>query len=77
MLMRFLSSSLPAVFLHVLVLMPFSRYVIANDLSHSATTAMMRNVELNGLSGTTVPEGSGHGAERNQGKVRINEGDAR
>lgn len=57
--------------------MPFSRYVIANDLSPSATAAMTRNVELNGLSGATVPEGSVHGAEQNQGKVRINEGDAR
>jgi hypothetical protein len=47
------------------------RYVIANDLSSSATAAMTRNVELNGL-GNTVTDESG-----NQGKVRVNEGDAR
>lgn len=50
--------------------------MIANDLSPSATAAMTRNVELNGLSGAAA-EGSGHGAEQSQGKVRVNEGDAR
>jgi hypothetical protein len=38
---------------------------------------MTRNVELNGLSGAAAVEGSGHGAEQSQGKVRVNEGDAR
>jgi tRNA (guanine26-N2/guanine27-N2)-dimethyltransferase len=52
--------------------------VIANDLSPSATAAMTRNVELNGL-GSTVIKGSGQSAEATecQGKVRVNEGDAR
>ena len=53
------------------------RYVIANDLSPSATAAMTRNVELNGLSGAAAAEGSGHGMEKSEGKVRVNEGDAR
>lgn len=57
------------------------RYVIANDLSPSATTAMTRNVELNDLGG-----GGGGRDDRNgpdmadtgrQGKVRVNQGDAR
>ncbi|KAI0306450.1 tRNA methyltransferase [Multifurca ochricompacta] len=57
---------------------PLVRYVIANDLSPSATAAMARNVELNGLNGT-VTEGIGQHAMAtgSQGKVRINEGDAR
>lgn len=51
------------------------RYVIANDLSPSATAAMTRNVELNGLGGTAA-EGNEQRAEA-AGKVRVNEGDAR
>lgn len=61
-----------------------SRFVIANDLSASATAAMKRNVELNGLgpsspgpadsaSSFTVSE---HQPLPDRGKVRINEGDA-
>jgi hypothetical protein len=51
------------------------RYVIANDLSPSATTAMARNVELNGLGG----DGNGPDTAETgrQGKVRVNQGDAR
>ncbi|KAH9001144.1 N2 N2-dimethylguanosine tRNA methyltransferase [Lactarius akahatsu] len=56
---------------------PLVKYVIANDLSSSAIAAMTRNVELNGLGGAPAAEGSGHGAEQNQAKVRVNEGDAR
>jgi len=56
---------------------PLVKYVIANDLSPSATAAMTRNVELNGLGGPAATEGSGHSAEKGQGKVRVNEGDAR
>ncbi|KAG2054635.1 N2,N2-dimethylguanosine tRNA methyltransferase [Suillus hirtellus] len=62
---------------------PLVRFVIANDLSASATAAMKRNVELNGLgpsspgadsvSSSTVSE---HQALPDRGKVRINEGDA-
>jgi tRNA (guanine26-N2/guanine27-N2)-dimethyltransferase len=48
------------------------RYVIANDLSSSATEAMRRNVELNGLGNNTVTDDA-----EGQGKVRVNEGDAR
>ena len=58
------------------------RYVIANDLSPSATAAMKRNVDINGL--TTPHEGSApdddvttaKGVIPKLGKVRINEGDA-
>jgi tRNA (guanine26-N2/guanine27-N2)-dimethyltransferase len=46
--------------------------VIANDLSSSATAAMKRNVEINGLG----PEGPSSSSEETPGKVRINEGDA-
>ncbi|KAH9043109.1 N2 N2-dimethylguanosine tRNA methyltransferase [Lactarius pseudohatsudake] len=56
---------------------PLVKYVIANDLSSSAIAAMTRNVELNGLGGAPAAEGSGHGAEQSQAKVRVNEGDAR
>ncbi|KAI0283032.1 N2 N2-dimethylguanosine tRNA methyltransferase [Russula aff. rugulosa BPL654] len=53
---------------------PLVSYVIANDLSPSATAAMTRNVELNGLGGG----GGGNAAETGrQGKVRVNQGDAR
>ena len=38
---------------------------------------MTRNVELNGLSGAAAAEGSGHGTEKSEGEVRVNEGDAR
>ncbi|KAH9981173.1 tRNA methyltransferase [Lactifluus volemus] len=51
---------------------PLVRYVIANDLSSSATEAMRRNVELNGLGNNTVTDDA-----ESQGKVRVNEGDAR
>jgi len=63
---------------------PLVRYVIANDLSPQATAAMTRNVELNGLGGTAtaaITDTSGPDAEAmtrcEQGKVRVNEGDAR
>ncbi|KAH9180678.1 N2 N2-dimethylguanosine tRNA methyltransferase [Lactarius sanguifluus] len=56
---------------------PLVKYVIANDLSSSAIAAMTRNVELNGLGGAPAAEGSGHGAEQSQARVRVNEGDAR
>ena len=53
------------------------RYVIANDLSPSATTVMSRNVKLNGLGG----DGDGNGLDTaetgRQGKVMVNQGDAR
>ncbi|KAG1753451.1 tRNA methyltransferase [Suillus lakei] len=63
---------------------PLVRFVIANDLSASATAAMKRNVELNGLgpsssdpadsaSSSVVSE---HQPLPDRGKVRINEGDA-
>jgi tRNA (guanine26-N2/guanine27-N2)-dimethyltransferase len=61
-----------------------SRFVIANDLSASATAAMKRNVELNGL-GPSSPDPaastsssvvSEHKPLPDRGKVRINEGDA-
>ncbi|EGO21460.1 hypothetical protein SERLADRAFT_362807 [Serpula lacrymans var. lacrymans S7.9] len=44
---------------------PLVRYVIANDLSSSATAAMKRNIDLNEEKSRT-----------GSGKVRINEGDA-
>jgi tRNA (guanine26-N2/guanine27-N2)-dimethyltransferase len=54
------------------------RYVMANDLSPSATAAMRRNIELNGLGGGTATDESGPEREASpQGKVRVNEGDAR
>ncbi|KAI0006165.1 tRNA methyltransferase [Russula compacta] len=55
---------------------PLVRYVIANDLSPSATAAMTRNVELNGLGGSATDE-NGSEVTTHQGKVRVNEGDAR
>lgn len=56
-----------------------SRYVIANDLSSSATAAMKRNVDLNGLGGeeSAVIDSAEGSAKPKLGKVRINEGDAR
>ncbi|KAF9218193.1 N2,N2-dimethylguanosine tRNA methyltransferase [Gyrodon lividus] len=64
---------------------PLVRFVIANDLSSSATAAMKRNVELNAL-GPTVEENEGNTTcdteadaqtkKPSLGKVRINEGDA-
>ncbi|KAH7926309.1 N2,N2-dimethylguanosine tRNA methyltransferase [Leucogyrophana mollusca] len=65
---------------------PLVRYVIANDLSASATAAMKRNVDLNGLGPAPdsteemvppdekTPTRISHGLTL--GKVRINEGDA-
>ncbi|KAG1803816.1 S-adenosyl-L-methionine-dependent methyltransferase [Suillus plorans] len=63
---------------------PLVRFVIANDLSASATAAMKRNVELNGLGpSSTGPADSAssftvseHQPLPDRGKVRINEGDA-
>ncbi|KIK97450.1 hypothetical protein PAXRUDRAFT_824911 [Paxillus rubicundulus Ve08.2h10] len=64
---------------------PLVRFVIANDLSPSATAAMRRNVEANGLgptteesegSGTNNTETDGQSKKSSLGKVRINEGDA-
>jgi hypothetical protein len=64
------------------------RYVIANDLSPSATAAMKRNVEANGLGppldpedaiNLTVPKTSDDKTPDRKpkpGMVRINEGDA-
>ncbi|KAF7793124.1 hypothetical protein EIP86_004233 [Pleurotus ostreatoroseus] len=60
------------------------KYVIANDLSPSAAEAMRRNVELNGLGPTPATDvsadTSADGAQKPQtadnGKVRVNEGDA-
>ncbi|KAG2368617.1 tRNA methyltransferase [Suillus spraguei] len=63
---------------------PLVRFVIANDLSASATAAMKRNVELNGL-GPPSPDPADsasssvvleHQSLPDRGKVRINEGDA-
>ncbi|KAG2078277.1 N2,N2-dimethylguanosine tRNA methyltransferase [Suillus decipiens] len=62
---------------------PLVRFVIANDLSASATAAMKRNVELNGL-GPSSPDPAdsasssvvSHQSLPDRGKVRINEGDA-
>ncbi|KIJ68912.1 hypothetical protein HYDPIDRAFT_178862 [Hydnomerulius pinastri MD-312] len=64
---------------------PLVRFVIANDLLPSATAAMKRNVDLNGL-GPSVPESEGPSTSTSEpvrestkpslGKVRINEGDA-
>ncbi|EGN95938.1 hypothetical protein SERLA73DRAFT_111881 [Serpula lacrymans var. lacrymans S7.3] len=63
---------------------PLVRYVIANDLSSSATAAMKRNIDLNGLGvptevkGTDSPQPSTaeEKSRTGSGKVRINEGDA-
>ncbi|KAG1756727.1 tRNA methyltransferase [Suillus paluster] len=59
---------------------PLVRFVIANDLSASATAAMKRNVELNGLGPSPDPAESASTSEHqpipDRGKVRINEGDA-
>jgi len=64
------------------------RYVIANDLSPSATAAMKRNVEANGLGPPLDPEETVNLAapkplddkapdrKPKLGMVRINEGDA-
>lgn len=61
--------------------------MIANDLSPSATAAMSRNVELNGLGAPSEPEAAVNSTAPVQaheksdlkpklGMVRINEGDA-
>jgi tRNA (guanine26-N2/guanine27-N2)-dimethyltransferase len=62
---------------------PLVRFVIANDLSPSATAAMKRNVELNGLGPSSPDPADGsssvvseHQPLPDRGKVRINEGDA-
>ncbi|OAX44694.1 N2,N2-dimethylguanosine tRNA methyltransferase [Rhizopogon vinicolor AM-OR11-026] len=62
---------------------PLVRFVIANDLSASATAAMKRNVELNGLGPSPDPTESALSSSmisehqpHDRGKVRINEGDA-
>jgi tRNA (guanine26-N2/guanine27-N2)-dimethyltransferase len=67
---------------------PIRRYVIANDLSPSATAAMKRNVEINGLGPSPDPEDVAHSKtaknlderkpdhKQKLGMVRINEGDA-
>lgn len=65
--------------------LPMVKYVIANDLSPSATAAMKRNVDLNGLGERTVESDTTEADEPEKvkmsklipGKVRINEGDAR
>ncbi len=62
----------------------FYRYVIANDLSSSATEAMRRNVEINGLGPPPITEvdstepldGKQKTVKSDLGKVRVNEGDA-
>ncbi|THH17819.1 hypothetical protein EW146_g3072 [Bondarzewia mesenterica] len=59
---------------------PLVKYVIANDLSSSATAAMKRNVDLNGLGeedATGLVEENDDKRDKKVGKVRINEGDAR
>ncbi|KAF7976714.1 hypothetical protein HWV62_5885 [Athelia sp. TMB] len=66
---------------------PLVKYVIANDLSPAAITAMKRNVDINGLGPSTpkeetesAPDASPdkpHTASKpNLGMVRVNEGDA-
>ncbi|TFY79408.1 hypothetical protein EWM64_g4603 [Hericium alpestre] len=64
---------------------PLVKYVIANDLSASATAAMKRNVDLNGL-GTSDSDAALEAAasaekpeshKSKPAKVRLNEGDAR
>ncbi|KAG6333651.1 hypothetical protein ID866_5438 [Astraeus odoratus] len=64
---------------------PLVRFVIANDLSESATAAMRRNVDLNGLGpdadtcqdGCLGPSALDLETKRpSLGKVRVNEGDA-
>ncbi|KAJ3896452.1 N2 N2-dimethylguanosine tRNA methyltransferase [Lentinula edodes] len=57
---------------------PLVKYVLANDLSSTAVAAMKRNVELNGLGPSKELEeaGSAKQANRQLGKIRVNEGDA-
>ena len=77
---RYPLSGGPAIPIAALSLRQFvKRYVIANDLSPSATVAMRRNVELNGLGSGTATDESRPGTEGSgqQGRVRVNEGDAR
>lgn len=56
------------------------RFVIANDLSESATAAMRRNIDLNGLGPSQSddhPDSPDTPAKAPSfGKVRVNEGDA-
>ncbi|KAH7103878.1 N2,N2-dimethylguanosine tRNA methyltransferase [Auriculariales sp. MPI-PUGE-AT-0066] len=58
---------------------PALRYIIANDLSPAATTAMRRNVEFNGLgpqpAGVT-PAADADKEVQSHGKVRVSEADA-
>ncbi|KAJ4000743.1 N2 N2-dimethylguanosine tRNA methyltransferase [Lentinula boryana] len=55
---------------------PLVKYVLANDLSPTAVTAMKRNVELNGFGPEKEEEESARKVNPNLGKVRVNEGDA-
>ncbi|KAJ3989363.1 N2 N2-dimethylguanosine tRNA methyltransferase [Lentinula detonsa] len=56
---------------------PLVKYVLANDLSPTAVTAMKRNVELNGFGPEKEEkEESARNVNPNLGKVRVNEGDA-
>ncbi|KIM58909.1 hypothetical protein SCLCIDRAFT_1050790 [Scleroderma citrinum Foug A] len=59
---------------------PSVRFVIANDLSESATAAMRRNIDLNGLGPSQSddhPDSPDTPAKApSLGKVRVNEGDA-
>ncbi|KZT67746.1 N2,N2-dimethylguanosine tRNA methyltransferase [Daedalea quercina L-15889] len=61
---------------------PLVKYVIANDLSHSAVEAMKRNVEINGLGGQDASNDEPsdkrtNGTAKPQlGKVRVSEADA-
>ncbi|KAG8217920.1 N2,N2-dimethylguanosine tRNA methyltransferase [Butyriboletus roseoflavus] len=58
---------------------PLARFIIANDLSPSATAAMRRNVEINDLGpfeeDITTPDGQ-RTVKSNPGKVRVHEDDA-
>ncbi|KAH0826983.1 N2,N2-dimethylguanosine tRNA methyltransferase [Lanmaoa asiatica] len=58
---------------------PLVRFVIANDLSPSATAAMKRNVEINGLGPSEEEITTSDGrrtVKSNPGKVRVHEDDA-
>ncbi|KAF5365606.1 hypothetical protein D9758_003320 [Tetrapyrgos nigripes] len=53
---------------------PLVKYVIANDLSPAATTAIRRNVHFNGLG--PDPSTSQTSTSHTEDKIRVNEGDA-
>lgn len=58
-----------------------TRYVLANDLSSTATEAMRRNVEINGLGPQVIPVDAEENSENSKtrtrrAKVVVNEGDA-